>query len=110
MNKKRILGIIILVVGVSLVVSSFYIKSRVSSGREEIAQAEKTVKRGKQLFSLNPTTKEIGKGLTDSADRKIQEGSAKADRYEIIALWFQISGGVFIVVGGYLIFVRRKEE
>ena len=109
MLTKRILGIIIIIIGICLIGSSFYIKSRVSSGREQIAEAESTVRKGEQLFSLNPVTKEVGKGITDSAKRKIQAGSAEADRYELIAVWFQISGSVLIVLGAGLIFMSRKK-
>lgn len=110
MLTKRISGIIIVILGISLILSSFYIKSRVASGREQISEAEESVRKGKQLFSLNPVTKELGKGITDSAERKIKAGSAKADRYETLALWFQIGGGVFIVIGSGLIFMSRKKK
>ena len=110
MLTKRISGIIILIIGITLIGTSFYIKSRVSSGREQISEAEESVRKGKQLFSSNPLTKEIGKGITDSAEKRIQAGSAEADRYAKLALWFQIGGGIFIVVGGVLIFISRKKE
>ena len=110
MIAKRVSGVIILVLGVSLIASSFYIKSRVRSGREQISEAEDTVRQGKRLFSLNPITKEVGKHITGPAERKIKEGSAKADRYDTLALWFQIGGGVFIVIGSSLIFISRKKK
>ncbi|NGX34678.1 MAG: hypothetical protein K1060chlam1_01031 [Candidatus Anoxychlamydiales bacterium] len=110
MLTKRISGIIIVILGITLIGTSFYIKSQVSSGREQISEAEKKVQKGKELFSTNPITKELGKGITDSAERKIKAGSAKADRYATLALWFQIGGGILIVVGGVLIFMKRKKN
>jgi len=106
---KRIVGICLIVLGLGLIASSFYIKSRVASGREQIAEAESAVRKGKQLFSINPFTKELGKGITDSVEKKIQAGSTKADRYATIAMWFQIVGGVCIVVGAGLIFFRKRK-
>ena len=85
MLKKRILGIILAILGVSLLISSFYIKSQISSGREEISDAEKKLNIGKKLFSLNPITKEAGKDLSAPIERKIEAGSEKANRYEMIA-------------------------
>ena len=110
MLSKRILGIFIIVIGASLIASSFYINSRVKSGREQISQAQDTVRQGKHLFSLNPITKEVGKGITDSAERKISEGSEKANRYAVLALWFQIGGSILIVAGGGIIFLSRNKK
>lgn len=110
MLTKRISGIIIVILGIFLILSSFYIKSRVSSGREQISEAKESVRKGKQLSDLNPFTKEVGKHITDSAERKIKEGSAEADTYDTIALWFQIGGSVFVVIGAGLIFVSRKKK
>ncbi len=110
MRTKRILGIIIIIIGISFIASSFYIKSRVTSGREQISQAEGTVRKGKQLFSLDPIAKEAGKVITDPIDKKLKEESAKADRYDTLATWFQIGGGIFIVIGAGLIFISRKKR
>ena len=109
-HTKRILGIILIILGVTFLATSFYINSRVSSGREQIADAKDTVNKGKQLFALNPVTEEVGKGITASADRKIQEGSALADRYEMYAMWLQISGGLSIAFGLGLLFISRKKK
>ena len=110
MLTKRISGIIIVILGIALILSSFYIKSRVSSGREQISEAEESVKQGKELFSSNPFTKEIGKHITGSVEKKIKEGSDKADTYDTLALWFQIGGSAFVVIGSGLIFISRKRD
>ncbi len=110
MFSKRILGIIAAILGASLILSSFYIKNRVSEGRGKISEAEDNIQKGKLLFSLNPLTKEIGESLSDSAEIKIKEGSAKADRYETLALWFQIGGGAFVIISAGLIFMGRKKH
>jgi hypothetical protein len=112
-KTKRILGIIIATLGIALLLTSFYIKSQVSSGRRQISESRSSVNRQKQLFSLTPATKELGKGFTDSAERQIGEGSAKADRYDTLALWFQIGGSVFIVIGAGLVimsFINKKQK
>jgi len=110
MGTKRIVGIIIIILGLLLIGGSFYIKSQVASGREQISQAEEGVRKGKQLFSINPLTKEVGKEITDPIERKIQAGSAKADRYATIALWLQISGVACIIIGAWIIFTGRKKQ
>lgn len=107
---KKILGIIAVILGALLIFFSFYIKGQVSEGRKEISEAKEKVSKGKKLFSFNPFTKEITKGLTDSAEKKIQEGIAKADEYENLAIWLQIAGIIFLVIGIGLIFLSRKKK
>ena len=112
-KTKMFSGIIISIFGIVLLIASFIIKSQVSSGRERISEAKSNVQTSQKLFSLTPVTKEFGKGLTGSAERQIREGSAKADTYDTIALWFQIGGGVFIVIGAGLVvmsFVGRSKK
>jgi len=108
MRTKRLSGIIIIILGICLIGTSFYIKSKVRSGREKISRAEDTVSKGKKLFSLDPFAKEAGKTITDPIDKKLKEESAKADRYDTLATWFQVGGGICIVIGGVLIFISRK--
>ncbi len=107
---KKILGISTVILGAFLIFFSFYIKDQVAEGRKEISEAKEKVAKGKKLFSLNPVTKEVTKGLTDSAEKKIKEGIAKADRYERLVIWFQISGGIFLAVGIGLIFIGKKKK
>jgi len=109
MHAKRISGIIFVILGIILLLSSFYIRSRVESGRKEISQAQSTLDKGKKLFSVTPITKEIDKGFTDSVQKKINEATGKADSYAVLATWFQIGGIVCIIVGGVLIFIGRKK-
>ena len=109
MLKKRILGFIIIILGIALILSSFYIKSRVGEGRKQIAEAESQIQTGNKLFSLNPITKEIGKGITSSVQNKIDEAIKKANKYYDLAIWFQIRGAVFIVIGAGIIFLGRKK-
>ena len=109
MRAKRISGIIIVIIGVALILSSFYIKSRVRSGRQEISEAQSTVNKGKKLFSVTPITKDVGDVLTGSAQKKINEASGMADSYAVLATWFQVGGAVFIVLGSVLIYIGRKK-
>ena len=69
MTAKRIFGIVALVIGIVLVGFSSYIKSQVAQGKVKIDNAQKQVDQGSSLFSLSPATKEVGKGITDSAQK-----------------------------------------
>ena len=110
MKKKRILGIIIIAIGLFFIGSSIYIKQEVNAGRKQISEAQETVKSGKKLFSINPFTKEIGKSITDVMEGKIKEGSDKADRYEALSFWLMIGGIIFVIGGAVLIYLSKKKR
>ncbi|NGX56739.1 MAG: hypothetical protein K1060chlam5_00985 [Candidatus Anoxychlamydiales bacterium] len=110
MLKKRIFAIILVILGVASLVVSFYIKGEVRKGRGEIKSAQEKVDMGKKLFSINPYTKEVGKGLTSGIERKIKEGKVKADTYEAISNWLLAGGIIFIFIGGALIIIRKKSK
>lgn len=109
MLSRRILGIIIVILGIALILSSFLIKSRVTEGKNQISEAQSQVNLGNNLFSLNPTSKEVSKGFMGSAQNKIDEATEKSNFYNSLALWFQIGGAVFIVLGSGIIFISRKK-
>jgi hypothetical protein len=110
MTKKRILGIIIAIIGISLLGTSFYIKNEVKKGRGQISSAQKKEDAGKKLFSTNPFTKELGKGLTSGIQKKINEGTVKADTYALIANILLVSGIVLIVAGGVIVVLPQKRK
>lgn len=110
MLAKRILGIIFIVIGITLISTSFYITNRVNEGREEIAQAQEKVSIGKKILSFNPFGKKIAKRITDAIEKRIEEGSLKVDTYATISLLFKGGGGVFIVLGVGLIILSIKHR
>ena len=103
MNVKRRIGIIVLVIGIAFLLLSNYITTQVQEGKLKIAKGQKTVDQSQRLFSLSPTTKEVGKGVTRSAQKKIDEGKRQVRDYEAIAARLQVFGIIGVVVGGGLI-------
>lgn len=109
MSGKRIFGIILFIAGVAMIGASMYIKTQVLEGREQISSAQKKVDTGKGLFSMTPYTKDVGDALGKSAQKKIEAGTAEADKYEKIAGWLQIGGIVFMIGGAFMIIIGRKK-
>ncbi len=109
MKTKNTLGVVVLLCGIALVGASLYIKDQVEEGKVKIASAEKTLDTGSRIFSLNPTSKVVGKVLTDSAGKKINEGEQEILKYEQIQSWSLIAGIAFLVVGTGIIFTRKKK-
>jgi hypothetical protein len=103
MKMLRIIGILILVAGIAAILFSNYITTQVKEGKLKITQGEQKVNKGKQLFSLSPATKEVGGALTQSADKKIQEGKEQVGYYEQLASELQIGGIIGCIVGAGLI-------
>ncbi|MGC1879327.1 MAG: hypothetical protein WA678_08140 [Rhabdochlamydiaceae bacterium] len=97
--KLRILGIIILLAGIASIFFSNYITTQINEGKIKIEKGQKTVDQSNSLFSLNPYSKQVGQGMTSSAQKKIDEGKNEVARYEQIASTLQIFGIAGIVVG-----------
>ena len=109
MNKKQILGVTILIVGVVLIFISRYIMGQVEEGNRKISSAKKTVEQGNSLFSMNPVSKEIGKGLTSGAEHKIRSGEEEIAYYTSLAKICKIGGILLIITGaGVVLFCRKR--
>lgn len=109
MKSKRTFGILLCIVGIALILFSMYIKGETDAGRKKISSAQKQVDTGKKLFSLNPVSEQVGKGLTGTVQRRIDRGREEVVQYEDLAFWFQVGGAVLIVIGIGVIWTGRKK-
>ena len=107
---KRIAGVIVLVLGACMIWGSMYIQKQVDEGKIQISSAEKKVEQGNQLFSLNPIAKEVGKGLSGSAEKKIDAGKQEVQKYEQMASWLKIGGIAVGALGILIILFGRKRQ
>ncbi len=110
MNKKQTLGIVLMLAGVAMLFASNYISTQVGEGKQKIDRAQSAVNKGNGLFSLTPATEGIGRGLTGSAQRKIDAGRQEVGYYEQMASRLQFGGIACIVVGGVLFILGRKKR
>lgn len=114
MKALRILGITILIGGIVCILFSNYITKQVNEGKIQIEQGQKAVDTTNQLFSVSPYTKPVGKGLTSSSQKKINEGQNQVDHYEAIARTLQIWGIVAIIAGAVMFIIsffgKRKKR
>jgi hypothetical protein len=110
MNIRRVIGILIAIIGIALIVTSQYIKTRVEEGKEQISDAQKKVDNSNSLFSLSPYSKPVGQKMTDSSQQKINEGSLQVSYYEGLSGQLQIGGIVLIALGIIIIVIPRKSK
>lgn len=96
---RRIIGILLFLVGIALIAISMYINEQVSAGKLKIASAQEQVDQAQSLFSQNALTKPVGKGLTNSAQQKINAGEEEVSYYANMASHFKIGGIALIVLG-----------
>jgi hypothetical protein len=109
-GKRTVSAVIILIVGIALIGFSRYITHEVESGKLQIADAQGKVDKGNSLFSGDPVTKQIGKGLTGGAQKKIDAGQQQINFYEGVASVTLIGGIVCVIVGVSCFFLRKKKK
>lgn len=108
MNLKRILGFIVLIVGIVMLFVSNNIKEQVAAGTLKVKSAEKTVNQANSLFSLSPTAKELTKGSMQGAQKKIAAGKEQIAYYSKLADELQMGGFVLIGAGILIIVLGKK--
>ena len=111
MNFRRILGILVIVIGIGSVGTSQYIRKEVEAGRMKINRAQGQVDQGKSLFKMAPKeARPVGDILTGSAQSKINEGRDKADAYSKKSDFLLTGGIILIAIGAIFVLIRNKKK
>ena len=110
MNTRRILAIILLIIGLGLIGFSQYIKKQVAAGNVEISDAQKKVDESGALFSLSPYTKPVGKEFTGSAQKKIDSGKEEVRHYSELSYQLEIGGIVVALLGVVFLVIPRRSR
>ena len=111
MKTKRVISALLIAGGIALLLVTKYIMNQVAQGEEQIASGESKLGTAKSLFSLNPTAKMVGEGLTSGSEEKISQGKEQIAYYTMVANRLQVSGYVLIAVGVgffFLFGIQRK--
>ncbi len=92
MNTKKVIGSLVIIIGVVVVLLGFYAKSRV-------AEAKLNVQKNSGPFPGNPVDKQISEAL-----------AKQISAYDAPILWTLIGGAVIIVIGaGTLVWGFRRK-
>jgi hypothetical protein len=94
-NIKRIIGIIILIVGIIVILFANYEKGR-------IAKAQGNIQKGTSLFSGHSVGDQVGQAVGGAMESKVSS-------YSTPVMILMIGGIVLIVIGaGMALFCRKK--
>lgn len=110
MSIKRIIGIFLILIGIGFFAVSYYIQGQVDQGKEQISDAQQKVDTADQLFSLTPTTKQLGSQFTGSAQKKIDEGKIEVQEYETLSGQLKIGSIVALALGLLVLIVSKKKN
>lgn len=110
MKSQKTLGIVLIVIGAVMLFFSDYIAEQVSEGRLKIRSAQSTVNTLDSVFSQSQYTKPVGKIFTGSAQKKIDAGTAEADKYESLSQNLKVGGIILIVIGAAVIIFSKKKR
>lgn len=105
MKNKKVLGSILIILGIVLFIFGSYISGEVAKGREQISTAQKGVDVGSGVIS--PFSEDLSDAATAPIQEKIDEGRRDADRYQTLANWLHGSG-VVIFVAGIVVLLRSR--
>lgn len=110
MNFRRILGILVIVIGIGSIGTSQYIRREVEAGRMKIDRAQSQVDQGKGLLKMAPKeARPVGDIFTGSAQKKIDEGRNKADAYSKKSDFLLTGGIILIIIGAIFILIKNKK-
>lgn len=110
MNGRKILGIVVAIVGAICLVFSHYIAGQIAEGRLRIASGQRQVDTTNSLFNQSQYTKPIGGVFTGSGQERINAGNAQISYYESVENKLKIGGIVLIVIGAGIFFLWRKRS
>lgn len=110
MNFKKVIGILVLLGGISTLLFAFYIQTQLNQGKRTVEQAQKAVDKGSILFKINPVTEEMGKGISNAAQKKIDEGKREIIYYQGVVQQLLIGGAIITLVGGLIILWGMKKK
>jgi hypothetical protein len=113
MKNRRILSIILLILGASFYLVGNHIADEVAHGQKKIEHAQQGVDQARGLSSMSPYTQDLGDVATGTVQKKIDAGREEAGYYQMVANWLHGSGAVLFIIGAGLLvfsFVNKRKH
>jgi len=97
--SKKILGLILLVIGVGLYLFGNYVSNQVVEGKKKIEKTQRTVDNVRHYSKVDPYAEAVGKIATNPVQKKINEGREEVSNYRKLAKALHTSGLVLLGLG-----------
>lgn len=113
MRAKKIIGLVLIILGVASYLFGNYVATQVVDGKKKIAKTQKTVNKVRGITDLNPDTKVVGKIATQPIQKKIDEGRGDVKTYGTLAMLLHTVGIVLFAIGLLLLlmgFLSKKKQ
>jgi hypothetical protein len=109
MRGKKILGIVLVIVGIGLFGFSLYLKQQIESGQIQVSDAQSRLDFGKKLLPSDPLSKGAGNVASSPFQSKIDAAVQQIKTYGSLATGTKLAGFVLILTGGAILLVSRKK-
>lgn len=100
---KKIIGILLIFLGVAAFLFANYVANQVEEGKQKIKNTQKTVNQVKKISKVNPYSKAIGEIATQPVQEKINAGKEEVKQYSKLAKRLYV--GSYISFGLGLLFL-----
>lgn len=103
MFVRRIVSILLLIIGITAFLFGSYISDQVLQGQNKIDNTQNSVNQVRKFTRIIPYTKTIGKIATARIQQRIEEGKETVSQYQKMAYWLHIGGGISFLLGAILL-------
>lgn len=97
--RVRILGIVILCIGFVVLFFGNYIANQIEAGKEQIQSGQSQINTYKNIFSINPVSKQVGNQMMKPYEERISRGQTEITEYEALVIKLRIAGVILIIIG-----------
>ncbi len=105
MSSKKILGIIVIIVGVALVLASVIMRNRNPSASVEVFSTDRNMDHGNRGFSRDSRE---GRGNV-STHREVYQVTQEGGQDQSV-LWLEIGGIILLLLGAGIVFIGKKRK
>ncbi len=109
MRSKRVIGIVVGVVGIAMIFTAHCIRQQTDEGSVKVTRAQQKMDAANEALAKDKNAKQ-SRGATSSIQRNINEAKVQIQEYGSLATWLQVGGIIFVLGGVGTLFLTRKKK